>query len=155
MLSTKRGKELKINLFDNYTICYGSVNNDEPKSLYLNISSWAEPKSDEKLNYWRVIRDLDKKTRQLIHNKLTTNNTLFNRDKTIVDFDIKESGIKWGKRSFSSCEITLFLNNELSIHSNEIKIFFEDLINIIINEVFQKNNYFTFNKKKKEKKEFI
>ena len=105
----KKGKELKITTLKNYNVSYGSVNNKEPKALYINISAWAQPEYDDCINYHRVIRDLDKKVRQSIYHELTDNYTLFLKDRTIVDFDIRESGVKYGKRSFTNCEITLFI----------------------------------------------
>lgn len=145
----KKGKELKVNTFKNYNVSYGSVNNKEPKALYINISAWAEPESNDTINYHRVIRDLDKKVRQTIYNELIDNYTLFLKDRTIVDFDIRESGVKFGKRSFSNCEITLFMKYELPINSEEMKPILDDLIKNTLEKTFENCKYFNFHKKKK------
>ena len=116
----KKGKELKVNTFKNYNVYYGSVNNKEPKALYINISAWAEPEEDDNINYSRVVRDLDKKIRQSIYQELEENHKIFLKERTIVDFDIRESGIKYGKRSFTNCEITLFMRYELPINSDDM-----------------------------------
>lgn len=145
----KKGKELKIDTFKNYNVSYGSVNNKEPKAVYIEISAWAEPQSNDILNYHRIIRDFDKKIRQSIHHELTNNFTLFIKERTIVDFDIRESGVKYGKRSFANCEITLFLKYELPINSDEMKPILDNLINTTLDKTFENSRYFNFYKKKK------
>ena len=145
----KKGKELKVNSFKNYNVYYGSVNNKEPKALYINISAWVEPEEDDNINYSRVIRDLDKKIRQSIYQELEENYPIFLRERTIVDFDIRESGIKYGKRSFANCEITLFMKYELPINSDDMKSILDDLIKVIIDDALEKSKHFKFHKKKK------
>jgi len=146
----KKGKELKVNDFKNYNIVYGSVNNKDPKALYINISAWAEPKMDSEINYNRVIRDTDKSIRQIIYNLIDRDNQIpFFKDKTIVDFDIKESGVKYGKRSFTNCEVTLYTKQEIPVNSDTIRPSIKKLIDSSINSVFEKNEYFNFHKSKK------
>jgi hypothetical protein len=146
----KKGKELKIKDFKNYNVVYGSVNNKNPRALYINISAWAEPKLDSEVNYNRVIRDTDKEIRQTVYNLIEKNNSIpFFKDKTIVDFDIKESGVKYGKRSFTNCEVTLYTKQEIPINSEAIKPEIKKLIEASINYVFEKNKYFNFHKSKR------
>jgi hypothetical protein len=144
----KKGKELKIDRFKNYNVAYGSVNNKEPKALYINISCWAKPLIDDDLNYNRIIRNFDKKIRQFIYQTLLNDkDTPFLKDRTIVDFDIRKSGVKFGKCSFTNNEITLFLKEQIPI--NEIVT--AKIINLtekLTKEVFDKNDSFEFNKKK-------
>jgi len=147
----KTGKELKIDSFKNYNVVVGSVNNKIPKAIFINISSWVEPKdNDDDLNYTRIIKELHKKIKQTIYNHLDKlNSNIFNRDRTIVDLDIRESGIKFGKRSFMSCEITIFLDNEYPINSEIIKPYLDSIINNMIDVSFKTNKCFNFYKKKK------
>ena len=77
------------------------------------------------------------------------NNSPFFKEKTIVDFDIRESGVKYGKRSFANCELTLYLKQELSVNSENLKPIVHGIIETSINSVFEKNQYFKFYKKKK------
>jgi hypothetical protein len=63
------------------------------------------------LIYTRVIKDLNKKKKQTLfiwYRRIPK----FDLDKTIVDLDIRESGIRFGKRSFINCEVTLFLDTQ-------------------------------------------
>lgn len=146
----KKGKELKLQKFKNYNVVYGSVNNKNPKALYINVSAWAEPKSDSELSYNRIIRNSDKRVRQIIFNLLEESiKDIFYNERTIVDFDMRESGIKYGKKSFVNCEITLYLKQEIPVNSDELKPVIDGLIDNIINICFEQNKYFIFHKKKK------
>ena len=143
----KTGKEIKNNNFKNYNITYGTVNNKNPKSIYLNISSWVEPIKDETNNYSFDIRTLNKKIKQTLFNYLDANKTIFNKDRTIVDLDIRESGIKLGKRSFMNCEVTFFMKEALSINSIEITNTVDELTDLMF-ATFETNKSFKFHKKK-------
>ena len=145
----KTGKELKVNDFKNYNIVFGSVNNKHPKAVYINISSWAEPKHDYNVNYVRAIRDINKKAKQSLFNSFDTLiETKFKKDRTIVDLDIRESGIRYGKRSFMNCEITLFLDSEIPLNSDRMKIMLDDVLKLVINTTFENNKTFRFHRKK-------
>ena len=145
----KTGKEVKSNNFKNYNVTFGSVNNKNPKAIYINISSWAEPIEDDEINYNYSIRSLNKKVRQTLFNVFDSDSDcLFDKRRTIVDLDIRESGIRYGKRSFMSCEITLYLFNEYSITSTFMKDKLEELTDYMLKNVFDDNKTFKFNKKK-------
>ena len=146
----KTGKEVKIKTLDNYNVVLGSVNNKHPKAVYLNISAWAQPKSEEDINYSRVIRELNKKIKQSLYNLFDSDsNTEFMKDRTIVDLDIRESGIRYGKRSFTNCEVTLFMNTEIPVNSDKMKPLLEDVVKTVINNTFERDKHFEFYKKKK------
>jgi len=146
----KTGKELKISEFKNYNIVYGSVNNKHPKAVYVNISAWSEPKHELETDYNRIIRSTNKKIRQTIHNYFSTDRkTEFIKERTIIDLDIRESGIKFGKRSFISCEITLFLDTEMPITSELMKDKLGILTTLVTNKIFDNHEYFNFYRKKK------
>lgn len=146
----KTGKELKINDFKDYNIVFGSVNNKHPKAVYVNISAWAEPLLEENINYSRVIKDIDKKLKQSLYNFFNFDDYCsFIKDRTIVDLDIRESGIRFGKRSFMNCEVTLFLNTEIPINSELMKPMLDDVLEVIINSTFEKSKVFKFNKTKR------
>lgn len=149
MCFMKKGKELKLNLFKDYNIVYGSVNNKHSKAIYINISAWAEPQTDIEINYSRVIRDINKKVKQNLYNTFDSEIApTFLKDRTIVDLDIRESGIRYGKRSFTNCEITLFSKNEIPVNSELIKPILDDIVDLVIDSAFDSNRYFKFYKKK-------
>lgn len=146
----KTGKELKVINYKNYKIVFGSVNNKNPKAVYINISAWAEPQYQDDVNYSRVIRELNKHIKQSIFNLFNLDETIeFSKDRTIVDLDIRESGIRYGKRSFMNCELTLFLKSELMVNSDLIKPMLGKILDTIIYSNFEYNKTFNFYKKKK------
>ena len=145
----KTGKEVKINNLKNYNVVFGSVNNKHSKAIYINISAWGAPQFDGDINYTRVIKDINKKLKQSIYNLFHADeNTEFLKDRTIVDLDIRESGIRYGKRSFMDCEITLFLNSEIPVNSDKMKPLLDDILKTVIDSSFEDNKYFKFYKKK-------
>lgn len=144
----KKGKELKLDIFKNYNVVYGTVDNKNLKAIYISISSWSEPQIDDDINYNRAIKDLDKAVRQNIYNQLTKESWgPFLRELTIVDFDIRKSGIKFGKRSFLSCEITLFTKDLSNIGILKPKA--DDIVKQIIDKILETNKVFKFHKKKR------
>jgi hypothetical protein len=145
----KTGKEIKVNVFKNFTTLFGSVNNKESKAVFINFSAWAEPIEDvSEINISSVIRNIDKHIKQTIYNKLSLTESEFMVDRTIVDFDLRKSGIKFGKRSFMNCEITLYLKSELTLANPDIKDDLNALLKHIIKTVFETNPYFKFHKRK-------
>lgn len=145
----KSGKQIKIENEKNYNITYGCVDNKNPKSVYLNITSWVEPLSEYDEDYNKIIKNINKKIRQTVYNFISNDSTTnFLKDKTIVDLDLRESGIKFGKRSFMSCEVTLFQDSEISITSSSIQNNLNDISSLIIEEIFNKDKDFKYYKKK-------
>lgn len=146
----KTGKEVKMNDFKNYNVVFGSVNNKHPKAIYINMSAWADPQDIDEVSYHRVIKDINKNIKQSLYNKFYSDeDSEFIEDRTIVDLDIRESGIRYGKRSYMSCEITLFLNSEIPVNSEKMKPILDEIVKMIIDSVFEKNRSFSFHKKKK------
>lgn len=119
-IKKKRGKEIKIDVSDNYNVVSGTVNNKDAKAIYINISAWGEPTSSVDMNYTRVISRLAKCIKQNIYNTLkASNDSKFNILNSIVDLDMRESGIKFGKKSFMNCEITLYQIGESMMLNDE------------------------------------
>ena len=146
----KTGKEVKSSHFKEYNVVFGSVNNKNPKAVYINISAWAQPNSDDNLSYSRVIRNINKNIKQTIYDLFDSDvNTVFQKDRTIVDLDIRESGIRYGKRSFMSCEITLFTNVEIPVNTDIMKEMLTDVSHDVIYRIFENSDVFKFYKRKK------
>ena len=145
----KSGKELKITKYKNYNVVFGSVNNKTSKAVYINISAWAEPMIESDVNYTRIIKDLNKMVKQKIFNHLDSKENNFIKNNTIVDFDIRESGIRFGKRSFINCEVTLYLKEEISINSEKMLFDLDEITNLLIKKVYENDKTFKFHIKKK------
>jgi hypothetical protein len=144
----KLGKEIKLDLLGNYKTKIGTVNNKESKSLYLNLCAWGELKEDyENFNYEFFLSNVRKKIKQKISN--TINKELFYENKYIVDLDMRTSGLNINKRSFMSCEITLYQKKYLPINKINIVENTKKIIYDVVNECLENNSVFTFHKSKK------
>lgn len=139
-----RGKEIKLNSQSNYTVNLGTVNNQQPTCFYFNIKGWTTPKEDEEEDYGKVVKLLNKR----IKNKLfdTIDENRYQKDITIVDLDLRESGIKYGKKSYFNCEVTMYQKNTTGLIDIAPEI--NDLTNHIILGVLEPFEYFKFTKKK-------
>lgn len=140
----KRGKEIKIETIDNLNVVFGTVDNKNPKSVYINISGWAEPSEDGEINYGKIIRDTHKQLKQELFKH--GNPMFFDLDKTIIDFDMRESGIYYGKRSYMNCEVNLYQKNEFDLSSIELYNALIGILNIVTIENLNRHNYFKFHK---------
>lgn len=142
----KTGKQLMVKEYTNYNIVSGTVDNKNPKSLYLNISAWADPKDKDVTNYTNVIRHIHKRLKAELFDKLDSN--LFQVNRTIVDFDMRESGIEYGKRSYMHCEITLFQNHRFKLQERVIEESLNQILQDLVTNVLDNTIFFDFYKKK-------
>jgi len=144
----KRGKELNLNLNPNYKTSVGTVDNKNPKSVYINISTWGEPifEVEDKRNYENKINNIRRSVKQEIFNNL--NGDLFKTKSTIVDLDLRSSGISNDKRSFMCCEAIMYQKKSFPVNSNIMKSTLSDLCGDILTNVLESNNDFTFHIKK-------
>jgi len=144
----ERGKELKIESAKNHNVVFGTVDNKNPKSLYVNICAWGNPQLKENnIDYAKVVRDLHKKIKQDLYNNI--NEAYFDKDKVIVDFDMRDSGIRYGKQSYMSCEINLCQNKNLSLSSIDLCNALTGVLNIVTYNTLDDNKYFSYTKNKK------
>lgn len=142
----KRGKEITIESNSNYTVYSGTIDNKKAKTIYLNISSWGNPIKETNLNYERVIKNLRKSVLQHTYNILCESN--FKESNTIVDLDMRSSGVRYGKKSFMSCELTLFQKNYNQVNSDIVVESMKDISKSIIENVLDTNEHFIFGKTK-------
>jgi hypothetical protein len=139
-----RGKEIKLNNLKNLNAKIGTVDNKNPKSIYISLSGWAQPSNDDVLSYGKVIKNINKEIKQTLFNSI--NNIRFDHNKTIIDFDMRESGILYGKKSYMCCDINLYQKSNLPLMEikNELNNVFEN----IIPNIFNNNPHFIFYKRK-------
>lgn len=148
-----RGTELNLKQYKNLNVVLGTIDKYNPRTLYIRISGWGNPIDyDDNIDYKSVIRKFNKKIRTILFNEL---GDIFNRSMSMVDLDMRESGINDNKSSFMSCEITLFQVNNYLIDSNEITEEINKIVNRVLDDVFKANDYFQFFKKKKSAKESL
>jgi hypothetical protein len=142
----KKGKSVKLNLYNPIKSVYGTVDSKNLKSIYINIQSWVTPK-DEYDNWNRIVSNLG---REIKHSVYKSINTDIFQDKSIVDLDLRTSGISHGKKSFFNLEINLYTTNEFDFKSTEIKNSVKNIVQSVFNNNITINKYFEFSTTKKE-----
>ena len=144
----KLGKEIKLDLLDNYKTKIGTVNNKESKSLYIHLCAWGQlSELDDNLNYDYFLSNIRKKIKQKLNNSL--NKELFHNNKYIVDLDMRTSGLSVDKRSFMACEITLYQKKFLPLNKPNIIDNTKKIIKDVIDDCLENNSVFTFHRTKK------
>lgn len=143
----KRGKEMKIDTKHQYNIKSGTVDNKNPKSVYIQISAWGKPKDSSIEDYDSILKRKSKRVKKKLFEVLDGNN--FYKDKSIVDFNMASSGVNYDKRSFMSVEVTLFKKEPLlPINSDKMIPMVKNISEKIITDVFEKDENFKFFKRK-------
>ena len=142
----KKGKSVKLNLYNPIKSSYGTVDSKNLKSVYINIQSWVTPKFEHD-NWNRVVCNLSREIKHSVYNSIATN--IF-QEKSIVDLDLRTSGILHGKKSFFNLEVNLYTNIELDFKSYEIKESIKKIIKNIFKNNIVENKYFDFSTSKKE-----
>lgn len=141
----KKGKSVKLNLYNSIKSVYGTVDSKNLKSIFVNIQSWVTPK--EELENWnRVVCNLNREIKHTVFNSINANQF---RQETIVDLDLRTSGILYGKKSFFNLEINLYTNCELDFKSFETKESIKKIIKSIYQNNINRNKYFEFSNSKK------
>jgi len=136
----KNGKKIRLRLFNDLKVFYGTIDYIELKSIYINIQSWVQPKDD--YTNWKKI--VCTQSRDIKHTILDVNDLNLFHKSTIVDLDIRHSGISLDKKSFMNLEITLFVKVGVDFKSIELKDSVRKIIKEIYNKNISKNKYFDF-----------
>jgi hypothetical protein len=136
----KKGKCVKLNLFNPIKSVYGTVDSTNLKSIYINIQSWVSPKSNQ-LNWSRIVSNLSKEIKNSVFNSIDKN--LF-KEHNIVDLDLRSSGLFEGKKSFLNLEVNIYPNKEIDFKSPELKESVKEIIKNIVKDNVVENEFFTF-----------
>lgn len=142
-----RGKEMKIETKYQYNVVSGTVDNKNPKSVYIQISAWGKPKDSDIDVYDNILRNKSKKVKKKLFEVLDDKH--FHTKKSIVDFNMASSGVSYGKKSFMSVEMTLFKKEPfLPVNSDKMMPIVKNISEKIITDVFEKDENFKFYKRK-------
>lgn len=142
----KKGKSVRLNLFNSIKTSYGTVDSKNLKSIYINIQSWVTPKEDTE-NWNRVVCNL---SREIKHSVFESIDRKFFNEKSIVDLDLRTSGISHGKKSFFNLEINLYTITDIDFKSQTIKDSIKSVVKTLYKNNIKENKYFTFSLSKKE-----
>jgi hypothetical protein len=141
----KKGKSVKLNLSNSFKSIYGTVDSKNLKSIYINIQSWVSPR-EEMENWNRIVCNFSRELKHTVYDSIDT--SIFT-SKSIVDLDLRTSGILYGKKSFLNLEINLFSDKELDFKSNYVKNSIKTIIKNIQDSNISSNKYFEFTLTKK------
>lgn len=136
----KKGKSVKLNVYSPIKSVYGTVDSKNLKSLYINIQSWVSPKFDHD-NWNRVVCNLNREIKHSVFNSIDTE--LF-KEQSIVDLDLRTSGISHGKKSFFNLEVNLYTTKEFDFKCPELKESVKKIIKNIVRDNVIENKYFDF-----------
>jgi len=148
-----RGTELEIAVNDNLNVVFGTIDKYTPKTVYVRISGWGNPIDyDDEIDYSSIIKKFDKRIKSYLYKNV---NLSILKDISMVDMDMRESGISKNKSSFMSCEITLF---QQRLHLITDEVLNDELVRLsehICNEIINRDIYFKFFKKKANAKKVL
>jgi hypothetical protein len=139
----KKGKKFINDEYDQFAVSYGTVDYTNNKSVYIDITSWVEPLDAD--NPRAMISSMNKLIRKTIFEELPK--TSFNPKIYISDLDLRESGISVGKRSFMSCNVTLYNRGEVPYEVSDVTHITDTVIEALKTKF---GDILIFNKKKKE-----
>ena len=81
---------------------------------------------------------------EIKHSVFNSINQKIFQEKSIVDLDLRTSGISEGKKSFFNLEVNLYTNQEMDFKCPEIKDSVKKIIKNIVRENVIENKYFDF-----------
>lgn len=136
----KKGKSVKLNLYSPIKSVYGTVDSKNLKSLYINIQSWVSPKFEHD-NWNRVVCNLNREIKHSVFNSIDSE---FFKENSIVDLDLRTSGISHGKKSFFNLEVNLYTTKEFDFKSHELKESVKKIVRNIVRDNVIENKYFDF-----------
>jgi|TARA_R110000796_G_scaffold742_1_gene2755 hypothetical protein len=146
-----RGTEYTIDINNNINIVFGSVDKNNPRAVFIKLSGWANTINfDDYVEYGSVIKKITKKIKRDLY--FNIDQDLFKKDMSMVDMDMRESGIGSNKPSFMSCEITLYQVKDYLLDDYTLVDEMTRLIKNICEEILNKDIYFKFHKDKKQAK---
>ena len=73
----------------------------------------------------------------------------FDIKRSIVVFDMRESGIRFNKKSYMNCEITLYQKKLFKLGDDVLQSNLNKISDTLINDILNKSKHFEFFKTKK------
>ncbi len=144
MIKVGKKNEYKVN--ENYKVIIGTSDSEINETLYFTIGSWCQPLLNS-MDYNRVVLNLNKRIKKHIY--FNINSELFKIDRTIVDLNMRTSGLTLGGKYYISCEVTLFKKSNNKYYNQTMICEVKRLLKDLIGSVFENTNEFKFNKTKK------
>ena len=128
-------KEYKLSNFGPIQMKLGTINNEDPKVVYVSGKCWLTPKAeiDYKAAFDEISRKVEKKTKSVINDDESFSN------KFIFNFDINPESFIFGKKKYFAFDI-FFRQNEdrkrkLKQLIPEFNANMNEICNTIVNEL--------------------
>lgn len=139
-------KEFKLDVCNDMSLKYGTVNRDNPRVVYVSGKCWIKPL--KKMDYENVISKIQDSFKKRVKSYMLDGECFDNR--LIIDFDINSDKINLGEKKFLSFDFYLRQNEKAQKNLKDLKGLFSRKMNVVANELiemFNENN-FSVDKKK-------
>lgn len=135
------GRKIKLPTYNGITIVYSTTDFTNLKCILIDYNSWVIPY--EVVDYDKVIKQSEKKIRQLIFN---LNNDEFKKD-SIVFLNVRKSGLTIGERSYFGLEVYIYTNYHMDFKSIDLRMTITNISKKIIDECLTDTSLFNFSPK--------
>ncbi len=129
-------KEYKLNLREDMSLKYGSINRDNPQVIYISGKCWISPL--RKMMYENVICDISNKFKKNIKAYMLDGENFDN--KLIVNFDINTSKMSLGEKKFLSFDFYLKQNESKKRELKAFKKLLANRVKIIVDDLAESLN---------------
>ena len=140
-MGTKRlNKEIKLDVCNNISLKYGTVNRDNPQIVYVIGKCWISP--NKKMDYERKIEKIRDKFKKRVKISFMNNETF--GSKSIINFEVNSDKINLGENKFLSFDFYLKQNENKKKNLKELKDFFTRKVKALANdlvETFKENDF--------------
>jgi hypothetical protein len=124
-------KEFKLNISNNISVKYGSVDKNNPKVIYIEGKCWVSPLFEG--NYTAHIDNIKAQFRKCV-SKLLISNEVYS-SKFILDFDVNTENMKIDEKKFLSFNIFLRQesNSLYALKDSKLYEHFPTMVNMLYN----------------------
>ena len=147
MCIKRLNKEYRLDICDEISLKYGSVNRLNPQVVYISGKCWLCPRTE--MDYQSVLSLIKDKLKKMIKNRLFEDDIFEN--KLIFDFDVNFEKMNVGEKKFLSFDFFLRQRDEnikmLKDLDTKLKNKLSSVIDFLITEL-QENNFLVSKTKK-------
>lgn len=139
-------KEYKLDVCQDVSAKYGSINKDDPQVVYVSCRCWVRPQHE--MNYAEAVSNVEEEIRKNIK-EFFTNSASF-ENKFILDFDINTDRMTPLAKKFLSFDFYVKQNEQMKKSLKELKELMTSKVSTIVNrftELMSENDFAVTKKK--------